>query len=237
MTLSCVSLAADVQALCGRTDDNALVTTTRIMHWFNEAQKDIVNRIPGLHAVTFKNTTSLDTTASLAYALGDITAGDYTTQPVAHVWNVFFLDGNSSVRLAFVHTDEFDAHWIDPTNDAADFGKPKHWTRRGNNIEIRPVCDSAYYDYDLRVDGDFYPRDFTAADTTRYSDLSDVEEGLVHYALANAWRAIGNADGVGGALAKAADFSHKYEDWLDGYAARNDRLSEWDGNLYSDEVL
>ncbi len=236
MALSCASMAAQVQALSGRTGDTVLVTTDQIRVWFNEAQRDVADRAPGLHALTFSNRTSLDVTDTLRYFLGDITAGDYTEQGVANIWNVFYLDGADSRKLAFVHTDEFDANWIDPTHADAARYRPRWWTRRGNSIEIVPMSGCAYWDKDLRFDGDFYPREFSAADTTRYSDLSEAEEGLVAYALAQAWRAIGSSGGVQGALMKAADYSRRYEGWLDNYEHKNNRLDEWPGNLYSDEI-
>jgi hypothetical protein len=229
MPLTCASMALEVQNLCARTGDTVLITAGQLTVWMNEAQQDIVDRVPGLHAVTFKNTASLDTTAKSAYAIADITAGDYTSQPVASIWNVWFLDGQNSTRLHFVHTDEYDANWPDPTHEDAPFGRPTHWTRRGGNIEIRPVCSSGYYDYHLRVDGEFYPRDFTSGDATAYSDLSKADEGLKLYALKEAWRSIGNP-------VKALDYSQRYEGWRDGYEHRNDRLNEWQGSLYGDDI-
>jgi len=236
MALTCASLALDVQALCGRTDDAVLVTTARVAEWLNEAQREIAQKIPGLHALTFKNTTSLDTTAVLAYSLSDITAGDYTTQVIGDVWNVFYLDGNDSQCLHFVHTDEFDANWPDPTDSDSVFGKPHHWTRRANNIEMRPVCSSGYYDKDLRFDGWFYPRDFTGGDSTQCSDLSCADHLLKEYALGKAWEAIGEADGVAGALLQAEKHQARYRDALDQYESRNNRLDAWDGDIFSSNI-
>jgi hypothetical protein len=229
-------MATQCQALCGRTGDTVLVTTDQIRTWFNEAQRDIADRVPGLHALIFSNKTSLDVTDTLRYALADITAGDTTEQEIANVWNVFYLDGEDSRRLTFVHTDEFDKNWIDPTHADAPRYRPRWWTRRGHAIEIAPMSGCGYWDHDLRFDGDVYPREFSAADTTRASDLSGAEEGLVSYALAQAWRAIGSAGGVQGALLKAADYSRRYESWLDTYEHKNNRLDEWNGNLYDDDI-
>lgn len=235
MALGCASLAAEVQALCGRTGDTVLITTTQVASWFNEAQRDIADRVPGLHALTFSNKTSLDVTDTLRYALADITAGDYTEQGIAHVWEVFYLDGIDSRRLTFVPTDEFDDTWLDPTHADAPRDRARYWTRRGHSLEIAPLSGCGYWDKDLRFDGDFYARDFSAGDTTRTSDLSGADAGLKRYALAQAWRAIGSAGGVTGALMKARDYSEQYESWLDEYKAHNDRLLEWDGNLYAEQ--
>lgn len=229
MALTCASMALEVQALCGRTGDTVLITAPQVMTWMNDAQDDVADDVRGLHALTFKNTTSLDTTQALRYALADITAGDYTTQPVMDIWNVFYLDGQDSKKLHFTHTDEFDANWPDPTHSDSVFGKPSHWTRRGGNLEIRPVCSSGYYNKDLRVDGQFYPREFTAGDATVYSDLSKADDGLKLYALSKAWRAIGQT-------AKAVDYSVQYEAWKEHYGTHAERLDAWSGNLYDDNI-
>lgn len=228
MAQTCDEMATEVQALCGRTDDTVLIAAAQLTTWFNEAQRDIVDRIPGLHGMTFKNTTSHDTTQTLAYAIGDITAGDYTSQPISSIWDVWYLDGADSLRLHFVHTDEFDAQWPDPTNDDAVFDRPYWWTRRGSNIELVPLSGCSYCDKDLRFDGDFYARDLTAASADS-SDITGAEEGLKMYALAKAWRAIGDK-------VKAVDYSVQYEQWLDNYEHKNNRLNEWDGGLYSDNI-
>lgn len=228
MALTCASMAAEVQALAGRTGDTVLVTTDQIKIWFNEAQRDIVDRVPGLQAMGFKNRTSLDTTDTIRYAIADLTM-DLTTQAAAAVHNVFYLDGAESRRLNFVHTDEFDDQWADPTHADAPRDKPHWWTRRGQYIEIVPLCASGYWDDDLRFDGDFYAADFTAGESTAYSDLCEADEGLKYYALSKAWRSIGNMN-------KAVDYSQQYEFWLDNYEHKNNRLNEWDGNLYSDDI-
>lgn len=222
-------MAAECQALCGRTGDTVLITTGQLAIWFNEAQRMIVRECPGLHCMGFKNTASVDFTDKVAYPLADFTL-DATTQTVANVFNVFYLDGLDSCRLSFVHTDEFDAQWIDPTHTDAARGKPRWWTRREAAIEIVPLCSSSYYDKGLRVDGDFYATDFTSGDSTVYGDICEADEGLKYYALSKSWRAMGQT-------AKAIDYSQQFDLWLDGYQHQNDRLLEWDGNLFSDDLV
>ena len=58
MAQTCAEMIDEVKRRCGRTDDAVLITDDQVTTWFNEAQVDIVDRTPGLHAVTFKNTTS-----------------------------------------------------------------------------------------------------------------------------------------------------------------------------------
>jgi hypothetical protein len=229
MALTCASMVSEVQALCGRTGDTVLICPTQVLRWFNDAQRDIAQDVRGLDALTFKNTGSLDTTAVLRYAIGDITGGDYTTQPVMDVWRVTYLDGQDSKKLTFVHTDEFDSNWPDPTHSDSVFGKPSHWTRRGSNIEIRPVCSSGYYDKDLRFDGQFYPREFTDADVTVYADISNADDLLKLYALSKAWHAIGKID-------KGVDYSIQYDAAKSHYQDYAERLDAWTGGMYDDDI-
>ena len=229
MAQTCAEMVAEVKRRCGRTGDTALITDDQVTTWLNEVQVDIVDRIPGMEALNFRNTDSLDTTGALRYALADITAGDYTSQQIAEICDVFYLDGASSIRLNFVHTDEFDANWPDPTSSDAQTGLPHHWARRGGNIEIRPLCGSGYWDTDLGFVGHVYARDFTGGDSTEYSDLSRADFGMKEFALAQAWRTIGDK-------LKASDFSESYVGWLDRYDLKQNRLNAWDGNLYSDNI-
>ena len=72
-------LVSDVRAAIGRTNDTDLITDTRITRWLNEAQRTIAERIPGIHQLVFKNTTSLDFTAQLVYNMSDVSVSDPTT--------------------------------------------------------------------------------------------------------------------------------------------------------------
>ena len=52
------------------------------------------------------------------------------------------------------------------------------------------MCDSGYWDDDLKFVGDFYPLDFTT-DSTHSSDISGADELLIQYGIWQAWKAIG----------------------------------------------
>jgi len=184
-------LVDEVQALVGRTGDTALCDDTRCTRWLNEAQKEVVEKVPGIHNMVFKNTTSVDTTVVLSYALTDWTVGDATTQSPCHIFNVTYLDGNESVPLKYTHIDVWDEEFPDPTHSDVPVGIPQRWTRRGNAIEMIPLCATAYCDADIRLDGDFYAEDLTT-NTTSPSDISGADQGLILYAVAQAWGAIGD---------------------------------------------
>lgn len=234
--LTCAQMVDEVQALTGTTDsDEPLATEARITQWINDGQREIVKECPGLESLLFKNTTSHDLTQSLAYSINDITGGDFTTQDIAHVWDVWYLDGAQSRKIDFVPTDEFDLMYPDPTHTDNPISLAKHWTRRGGQVEIMPLSQCAYCDNDLRFDGDFYPRDFTT-DSSSYSDISmGVHKGLIYYAVAEYYSAAG--DDVKGRIWKKKFHNpsgHNEEDigWLDMFKDANDRMEAWDGNLY-----
>ncbi len=227
MTLLCSQMVDEVQAITGRVDDAVLIDPTRVTWWLNDGQKAIVDECPGLLCNYAKNVISVDTTQKLTYALTDWTFGDVTTQGIAHILGLWYLDGNESVKLKFTHIDEWDAEYPDPTHTDYDFNKPERWTRRGNNIEVFPLCATAYCDKGLRIDGNFYPADFSTDGT--YSDLSNADEGLIRYGVAQAWRAIGEEP-------KAELWEGKFLSWLEDYKNKNNRLQEWPGNLYDDAI-
>ena len=233
MALTGGELVDEVKAFVGRSnpDDAVLVTDTRITRALNAGQRKIVEKCPGLHSLTFKNTTSLDTTQVLQYAIADITVGDVSVaQTACHIWDVWYLNGNNTIKLIFAHTDEFDLEYPDPTHSDFVPDLPRHWTRRGNYIEIYPLCATAYCDKDLRFDGDFYPEDLTT-NTGEESDISNADEGLIMYGIAEAWAAIGNP----ASMLKSQAWHNKFNVWLEEFKEQNDTLHEWNGNLYSDE--
>jgi len=227
-------LVDEVQAVTGRTaSGEPLVDSTRIIRWFNEGQVKVVQKCVNLHSLSFKNTTSLDTTQSLKYAISDITVGDNSdAERVNRIWGVSYLDGNNSEELDFMFTDDFDADYPDPTHSDIAVDKPTHWTRRGNNIEIFPLCACAYCDKDLRFEGDFFPHELSNTDNT-YSDISGGDEGLIMYAVWKAWGAIGGQK----ATLEEIKWKKKWEDWLDDFQGLNDELHEWDGKLHNEILI
>ncbi len=236
MALIGSQLIDEVRAIVGRegSTDSGVITDTRITRYLNEAQEAIVEECVGLHSMSFVNTTSLDTTAQLKYAISDITVGDLSTggERIARIWDVYYLDGEDSRHLTWMSTDEFDEKYPDATHSDIATGKPSHWTRRGQYIEIFPLPSSGYYDKDLRFDGDYYAADFTTNDATA-SDISLADEGLIAYA---AWKAWGSISGKEATL-EEVKWKMTYQEWLEGFKAKNDNLHEWDGNLYGNELI
>ena len=225
-------LADEVQAATGREDDTVLITVSRITRWLNKAQRIIAEKCPDLLATHFVNTTSLDTSTQLKYAIADITVNSTAdvseTELACYVTDVYYLDGLNSRKLEYKFPDELDEAYPDPTHSDVAKDRPTLWTRRGNYIEMFPLCLTAYCDKDLRFDGSFYPSDFSA-DTTELSDLSRADEGLIFYATAKAWGAIGNEE-------KRIMWDTRWKNWLGEYEEQSGTLHEWDGHLYGSVI-
>jgi len=218
------ALVDEVQELVGRSGDTVLVTDARCTRWLNEAQREIVENVPAMPSQTFMNRSSLDTTATLRYAINDITVGDLSADRICRIWNVWYIDGLESKELDYKQVDEFDAAWPDPTDSNVPNGRPNVWTRRGQNIEVMPICGTADYDNDLRFDGDWYAGEFTTNDAT-ISDLSNCDEGMILFAVAKAWGAIGDE-------VKATIWNQKYEKWLRQKQTFSNTDHAWGGGLF-----
>lgn len=233
MPLTGAQINDEIQAIVGRPGGNdPLIDNTRCTRWVNEAKRELCERNPGIEKLVFKNTDSLDTTTQLRYALADITVGDTSVEDrICHITDVWYLDGLESVKLAFVFTDEFDSKWPDPTHENIPLERPKWWTRRGDNIEIFPLCASAFCNKDLRFDGDFYDGDFTTGDTTS-SDISGADNVFIAYGIWKAWEAIGTQ--VPNALQEAKNWQINYERELNEFRRHENRLTAWDSHMYSD---
>lgn len=238
MSLTCNELITEIKDLLGRSGDNALITDDRVLRWLNDAQREITKQCPGLHSLYIKNTTSVDTTQTLRWALADWTSSistpsgtsDVTTESrICHIYNLYYVDGNQSQKLNYLPVDEFDENVIDPTStDYAQWSKPNKYTRRGNYLEIYPLCATSYCDKDLRLDAGVYPRDFTITSSSQKSVLEDVDEGFVSYCCYKASSYIGGSSGDSDATKWWLVFS----DWLEKYRNKNDIMYEWEATLY-----
>jgi len=233
MALTGAELIDEVQAVTGRTaSGEPLADVTRCIRWINEGQEKIARECVNLECLSFDNRSSIDTTQTLRYAVADITVGDASTlERVNRIFDVYYLDGLESRKLTYMFTDDFDAEYPDPTHTNVAKDRPTHWTRRGNNIEIFPLCLTAYCNDDLRFIGDFWPHDLSVADTT-YSDISGGDEGLIAYAAWKVWGAIGSPKGT----LEALKWKKAFNDWLDDFKTDNETLHEWDGNMYGNAI-
>lgn len=245
MTLSCENLIDEVKTTIGRPDDtDDLVDTTRVTRWLNEAQRIIAERVPALRPLMVDNT-SLSTDQQLSYNLVDLTVGDETAVTMAdttvstinRIFSIGYVDGANSRWLRYTHIDEWDKV-VDPSSSDFGEGPPFRYTRRANAIELRPIADATK---PLRVIGDRWPVDFTS-NSTEVSELERADDGLIMFAKAKAFRAIGD----GASIAKAKELEKHFSNanpgrneefgWLEEYARRENELHGWDGDLFSDDI-
>lgn len=241
--LTCSEMIDEIQARVGRGSTSAvgIVDDTWCTRRINECQRHLIEQVPRMRSVSFKNTTSLDTTGTTLYAISDITIGDVTDNRACHITDVWYLDGNESRKLDFVPVDEFDALHPDPTHADEHFDRPRIWTQRGNTyVELYPYCASAYWDKNLRFDGDYYPAEFTTNDPSS-SDISRADEGIILYGVWKAWQAIGAGNPSVAAEIVAArkawtNPSPAYGEpvgWFEQFKDKQESMIAWDYNFYA----
>ena len=239
MALTGLALTDEIQALCGRPTNQVLLTNDRCTRWQNEAVKKIAEECPDLEELQFTNTESIDTTVTLLYALNEITLGDISEEEkVCHIFDVFYLDGNETRQLEYIHPDEFDAAWPDPTHTDIPHTKPTHWTRQGDlsegYVKMMPLCLTAYCDDDLKFVGSMYPREFTTEDTSE-GRLKDCDEAIIAYGVWQGFKAIG--DDMKAALWRKTwtnpepIYGEDYGE-LEKIKFRSSREHGWDGNIF-----
>ncbi|MDD5533073.1 MAG: hypothetical protein PHC52_09775 [Syntrophales bacterium] len=234
MAYTAQELIDEVKIRCGRTGDAETVTDARVLQWLNDAQEVICENVPGLPALQMKNTTSVDTTQVLQYALSEWTSplDDVTTESrICQIWGLYYVNGSESQAIQFMSNPRFDAYRIDPTHSDFGFGMPEYWTRRGGYIEMVPLSACDYCDQDLRLDGQVYPPDFTTG-STESSALDRADEGLILYATAQAWSIIGGATGD----VQHGVYLQKFSRWLEDYRFQSNNWREWDLNIYGLEA-
>ena len=236
-------IVTEVQTLTGRGDgDSVLVTSTRILRWANEAQREIAEKCPGLLALdyTVDGTKAVTCqTSTISYDLADWSSPwgtsdvDATTaNRICHIYGLYFQDGEDSYRIDFMPVDRFDAHVIDPSHTDYASDKPQFWTRLHNTVLIYPICDSTYTDKPLKLRGSLYPRDFSASGSSCESVLEWADEGIIDWCVMRAYEAIGGEQGRASKLEWRANF----EEWLAKYRSRNDLMHEWAATLYETDT-
>ncbi len=251
-TLSGEGLTDEVREIVGRggSDAQGTITDARVTRWLNEAQDRVAQESRGLEELTFRNPAVGDSTAAfthtivtdqITYPISDLTFSgsaaynDLTDERALFISNVWHVKGSNSLHLTFIPTDEFDTFSIDPTSSESISDRPTRWTRRGDNIEVAPRPSSTYNGDGLRVDGMRSPQDFTTNDATA-SELVEVDEGLILYAVAKAWESIGDE-------ARYDIWMRKFTNpnptatqtigWVERYRDEHSMMEAWDGAFYT----
>ena len=209
MTLS--ELITEVQALTGREGDTVLITSARVIRWLNEAQNKIINRCYGHLDLETKKADAIELVA-------DTYSYDFSSiSPAIHyLLHAYWIDGSASRELDYLDTDKFDEEYPSPSDLAT--GIPTEFTRRGSTIEIYPVPTSGEAGKYIRLDYTKKPTAFSSDDTTATCDMSDADQGLIYYAVSEAWAAVGNKE------QESITWKNRFLDWLESYRAEKDSL-------------
>ena len=139
--------------------------------------------------------------------------------------------------MKFKPPDEFDNEHPDQTHDDISPSKPHHWTRRNNTIEVYPRPDGDWAGAAGDLTGVFrfiytaFAEDFTTNDTDG-SDISRADEGLITFATAKAWEAIGNETAYMVWWNKFTNTGSEKPGWIERYKGVNDQMLAWDGNIF-----
>lgn len=202
MALTLSELIVEVKALCGRTGDTVLVTDTRVTRWLNEAQDAIVRVCTGHLDLETRGNLATLLNGTYQYALSAVTPS------VVHVLEAAYIDGTQSRELDYIDTDEFDDDYPDPANMGVT-GIPKVWTRRGQYLELYPVPGSAEVGKAVKINYTKTPTAFAAATPTATCSMLECDNGLIWYALAEAWTVIGQND------SEVTKYKTLFKNWLE----------------------
>lgn len=204
-------LITEVQALTGREDDTRLITSSRIVRWLNEAQIEIVQKCIGHIDLEVKDVDAITLVAgTYSYSFSAL------TPTVMYPLRAYYMDGARSGEIEYLDTDEFDDEYPDPTSVTGTI--PQCFTRRGSSLELFPVPSSAEAGKYLRLDYTKRPTAFTTSTLTATCDMSDADKGLIFYAVAEAFRAIGNKQ------AESDSWRNNFLVWLEEYRQEKDGL-------------
>jgi len=220
MAKTCADMITRVKALIGRsTASGTLSLDPIILDELNEAQLEIVRRSPRLTDLQVKDITTLDA-ATDTYSY-DISSSTFTI-PIAHLRDVWVMDGEDSQWLRFMDRHEFDRRYPSVSDIAS--ALPDFYTRRGDTIEFNCPIKSDYNGNAIRVDYCKWATPFASTDSTEASDLVDADKGLILFAVAGTLRTIAKGDTR--MLQRATIERGYFEDWLGKYQAYHDIMTE-----------
>lgn len=213
-------LISRVKQLIGRSGNFSSTTLDLdniILDSLNDAQVHIVRKAPHLIDLQVKDITTL------AAVTDEYEYGLSTFDPaIAHLSQVWILNGTDSKRLRYKHKDEFDRKYPDVSDIAS--AMPDYYTRRGNKIEFNCPVSSSYNGYAIRVDYCKWAAEFADTSSAETSDLINADRGLILFAWGDALRVL--AKGNTNILRIADEKIILFNAWLDDYADYHDMQTE-----------
>jgi hypothetical protein len=214
MTLA--ELIAEVQALTGRENDTVLITSARIIRWLNEAQIDIARICSGHINLETSDPDAITLVAdTFSYSIAALNPS------LLHLLKAYYMDGSQSRELSYTDTDTFDTAYPDIASLAGAI--PQEYTRRGNTIEVFPKPTSSEAGKYIRLDYTKRPTAFSTGSLSATCELADADQGLIYYAVSEAYKAMGNKQDMALVYRNPQGTGH-YDIWLSDYRKNYDGL-------------
>lgn len=219
MAKSISEIITEIKGLVGRSRSvgTDIDLDTILLNAINYVQDLIVKKCPCILELQVKDTTTLDTVEDqYEYSIASL--------DIAHLQDVWILDGTSTHKLTFIDLELFDDRF--PDVDSESVGLPDYYTRRGSNIEFNCPIDSEYASKDIRLNYCKKPAAFTSSISDATCDINDIDTGLILYGWYKALTVV-SKNNPNLALAKRVEFN----EWLDEYIDYVDMQTE---NLLED---
>lgn len=220
--IQAATLISNVRARVGRTNDTALITAQFVLDALNEAQQEIVLRVP--------RQIDMDKTDESTYTVStDDIEFDISTLDPAHVGHIWILNGGDTRRrgLQYMPLPQFRLNFMPVSEQAT--SEPWIFSRQGDNILFNRPIESSLDGLSLKIDFTDKPTDFASTSSTAVSELSGSNNILTFYALATCFDAM--AVSVARFQVNALKAWADYEKWLLRYRDDNDMKLE---GLYGD---
>ena len=219
MAKTCTELITRIKELVGRNGNvsSSISLDDIILDALNNAQLHIVRKVPNILELQVKDTGTLAcVTDQYEYSLAGFDPA------IAHLSEVWIMDGTDSRRLRYRHKADFDRKYPDVSEIAS--GMPGWYTRRGNKIEFNCPVASNYSTYPIRVDYCKWAAEFASTTSTEVSRIQQSDKGLILFAWAETLNAIakGNTTLIGIATQKKLLF----DEWMEEFADYHDMQLE-----------
>ncbi len=216
------TLIANVRTRAGRSNDSSLITPEFVLDALNEAQSEIVLRVP--------RQIDMDKTDETTYTIStDDTSMNIATLNALHVGHIWILNGGDTRRkgLQYMPLPQFRRNFIPVSEQSPD--EPWIYSRQGNTLLFNVPVSSAFNGLLLKIDYTATPTDFPTIISTATSELSNSNKLLTFFALATCFDAM--ATSVPRFTTNALKAWADYEKWLLRYRDDNDMKLE---GLYGD---
>jgi len=218
MSLTCAQMIDRVLERVGRKHTTSTFKLDDvILDALNEAQRTIVRRCPHVLELQVRDTTYCKAeTDRYEYDLSDI------DPPIAHLRQVWVMNGLETHRVTFKSRKWFDSQYPDPS--AVSSGLPTYYTQVGHTLVFSCPFSSDYNGLALRLDYCQWAGEFDSVESQEISDIEDADQGLMYYAEAETLRAI--ARGNASVLAAARLKEGQFHDWLTELQSYHDLQTE-----------